>query len=300
MRYFIDPPDPQRLSNANLKAIFGGIGLVLGLLLLTAGSGSTAFLGFVFLVGGIVLAVNGMSERRKYNQDYARAIPRPSDQDMDQLLGTDTLSILNRTLPQLGLSHSDLVAPRGVTATGGSSFDQLADSVAPTESAPQPPGASQLAVWGPAFPCHSAIGNDGRIRYSKYEFMVICPTTHMLAVYRCELDLYTGGLRSEQTYEFHYADVVAVRTATKPLVRHGIPLVPRPSQAGHYRLLDTERTMEIVVSSGDRAAITLGVSSSAELAVDRSDSLDFPDVLQRVRQMLREKKGGTYDANTHF
>ena len=57
--------------------------------------------------------------------------------------------------------------------------------------------------------------------------------------------------------------------------------------------------MEIVVASGDRASITLGVSSTAGVTVDSGGSsapLEFQQVLHRVRQMLREKKGGTYSA----
>lgn len=294
-RYFIDPPDPKRLDTAKTKLAFGVAGAVLGLPLLLAKSGGSAFLGFLLLVFGIVLGIRGAREKKAYDAEYARAIPRPSDEDIDRIVGTDTLSIVNRALPQLGLTQADLVSPRGVSGPGGGTFDALAASV--TTQQAKRPGASQMVVWGPALPCNLAIGEDGKPRYSKYEFMVICPTNYHLAVYRCELDLYTGGLRSERTYEFHYADVVAVHTLSMPINRfQGIPIYLRPSQWHVSTRLDTMRTMEIVVSSGDRASITLGVSSAADLTVDSGDAnepLQFRDVLNRVRQMLREKKGGT-------
>ncbi|GAA1369115.1 hypothetical protein ACFPK5_31875 [Streptomyces beijiangensis] len=60
--------------------------------------------------------------------------------------------------------------------------------------------------------------------------MVICPTHYQLAIYRCELDLFSGGLQSEQTQAYHYQDVVAVRTDSVPLYQGGISVTPRPSQ----------------------------------------------------------------------
>lgn len=294
-RYFIDPPDPKRLDAARTQLAFGAAGAVLGLVLLIAESGGIAFLGFLLLVFCGIFGIRGAKQKKIYDAEYARAIPRPSDEEIDQIIGMDTLSIVNRALPQLGLTQADLVSPRGMGGSSGGTFDDLAASTAMPKA--NRPGASQMVVWGPALPCNLAIGEDGKLRYSKYEFMVICPTNYHLAVYRCELDLYTGALRSERTYEFHYSDVVAVRTLSFPVNRfQGIPIHPRPSQWQVSTRLDTIRTMEIVVSSGDRAAITLGVSNAAELTVDSgetNDSLQFRDVLDRIRQMLREKKGGT-------
>jgi hypothetical protein len=276
----------------------GGAGVVLGLLMLVAGSGGTAFLGFVLVAAGGVIGVKGWSAKQVYDAAYARAIPRPSDQDIDQIIGMDTLSIVNRSLPQLGLTADDLVEPRGVTRASGARFDDLLSKTGPKDDRP---GANQLVVSGPALPCHLAIGLDSKLRYSKYAFMVICPTNYHLAVYRCELDLYTGALGFERTAEYHYADVVAIQTQTLPLdYRRGIPIHLRPSQSDASRRLDSQLTMEIVVASGDRVSITLSICSAADVTVDsggNSESLEFQHVLQRVRQMLREKKGGTDSAD---
>lgn len=227
-RYFVDPPNPADLKAAQLKMAFGGGGLVLGVVLLAAG-GDASFLGAVGLVVGFILGVKGWNAKRAYDAAYALAMPRPSDAEIDQLIATDAFSIVNRSLPQLGLTPADLVTPRGVTGSGGASFDDIAANSGP-QSGVGGPGDNQMVVWGPAFPCNSAFGDDGRMRYSKYEFMVICPTHYLLAIYRCELDLYSGQLKSEQTHEYHYQDVVAVRTASVPLHRGGITIQPRASQ----------------------------------------------------------------------
>ncbi|WP_371597969.1 hypothetical protein [Streptomyces sp. NBC_00564] len=289
-RYFVDPPNPADLKAAQLKMAFGGGGLVLGVVLLAAG-GDASFLGAVGLVVGFILGVKGWNAKRAYDAAYALAMPRPSDAEIDQLIATDAFSIVNRSLPQLGLTPADLVTPRGVTGSGGASFDDIAANSGPG-SGVGGPGDNQMVVWGPAFPCNSAFGDDGRMRYSKYEFMVICPTHYLLAIYRCELDLYSGQLKSEQTHEYHYQDVVAVRTASVPLHRGGITIQPRASQRAAFARFDTVRQMQIVVSSGDRTSVTLRVSSAADVTVDSNDPLDFPQVLERVRATLREKKGG--------
>ncbi|MCX5557754.1 hypothetical protein [Streptomyces sp. NBC_00038] len=286
-RYFVDPPNPADLKAAQLKMAFGGGGLVLGVVLLAAGGGAAA-LGFVLLVVGFILGVKGWNAKRAYDAAYALAMPRPTDAEIDQIIGMDALSIVNRSLPQLGLTTADLVTPRGVTGSGGASFDDIVANAGPQGG----PGDNQMVVWGPAFPCNSAFGDDGRMRYSKYEFMVLCPTHYLLAIYRCELDLYSGQLKSEQTHEYHYQDVVAVRTASVPLHRGGITIQPRASQREAFARFDTVRQMQIVVSSGDRTSVTLRVSSAADVTVDSNDPLDFPQVLERVRATLREKKGG--------
>lgn len=286
----MDPPNPADLKAAQLKMAFGGGGLVLGVVLLAAG-GDASFLGAVGLVVGFILGVKGWNAKRAYDAAYALAMPRPSDAEIDQLIATDAFSIVNRSLPQLGLTPADLVTPRGVTGSGGASFDDIAANSGP-QSGVGGPGDNQMVVWGPAFPCNSAFGDDGRMRYSKYEFMVICPTHYLLAIYRCELDLYSGQLKSEQTHEYHYQDVVAVRTASVPLHRGGITIQPRASQRAAFARFDTVRQMQIVVSSGDRTSVTLRVSSAADVTVDSNDPLDFPQVLERVRATLREKKGG--------
>ncbi|MFF1682874.1 hypothetical protein ACFVYG_43435 [Streptomyces sp. NPDC058256] len=289
-RYFVDPPNPADLQAAQLKMAFGGGGLVLGVVLLAAG-GDPSFLGAVLFVVGFILGIKGWNAKRAYDAAYALAMPRPSDTEIDQLIATDAFSIVNRSLPQLGLTPADLVTPRGVTGSGGASFDDIAANAGP-QSGVGGPGDNQMVVWGPAFPCNSAFGDDGRMRYSKYEFMVICPTHYLLAIYRCELDLYSGQLKSEQTHEYHYQDVVAVRTASVPLHRGGITIQPRASQRAAFARFDTVRQMQIVVSSGDRTSVTLRVSSAADVTVDSNDPLDFPQVLERVRATLREKKGG--------
>jgi hypothetical protein len=288
VRYFIDPPDPNDKQTAQLMLAFGGGGAALGLVLLIPG-GSIAGLGAILLIAGGIVAIKGFTKKQAYDAAYAKAMPRPSDADIDQLLAMDTFSIVNRSLPQLGLTYADLVAPRGLTGADGATFGRIADGAGAAS-----PGSNQMVVYGPSFPCRIAIGEDGVKRYSRYAFMVICPTHYQLAIYRCELDLFSGGLQSEQTQEYHYQDVVAVRTDSLPLFRGGISMTPRPSQSSDIARVDTVREMQIIVSSGDRSRIVLGVSSAADATVDSGEPLDFQRVLARVRATLREKKGGTH------
>src|SRR5262249_22090582 len=161
--------------------------LVLGMLLLVAADDGNKGLGVVLLVVGGIVGAKGLSAKKLYDAAYKLAMPRPTDAEIDQLIATDSLSVLNRALPQLGLTDADLVKPRGVSGAVGVSFSDIEDRT----GASSVPGGNQMMVWGPSFPCNIAIGQDQRTRFSRYEFMVICPTHYQLAIYKCELDLYT-------------------------------------------------------------------------------------------------------------
>lgn len=76
-------------------------------------------------------------------------------------------------------------------------------------------------VWGPRYYDRGdAIlifkeGDDGVVRYSLYNIVVLVFTKKHLAMYQCALDMQTGNRLNECTEEFFYKDVVSVGTGTK-------------------------------------------------------------------------------------
>ncbi|MEO6089321.1 MAG: hypothetical protein ABIQ18_40035 [Umezawaea sp.] len=88
---------------------------------------------------------------------------------------------------------------------------------------------------------------------------MICPTSYHLAIYRSVLDFQTGRWSHEETYEYHYADVVAVTTTRRPApyleLRADDPLGNRKIAVSAPSVL----TFQISVSSNETCAVTVGI-----------------------------------------
>lgn len=303
-RYFEDPPHPNELKKATSKIRSGWWLEGCGVALFSAGviaAGTlripVEMLLFLLSIGIMITGVKqlsaGFGEKRRFFDAMNRTLPRPSDQDMQRIIDTDSDALISRALSQLGLNMGDLSASRQGNGHEVRGFEDLVVETSSWGSGGGSRGDA-LLVRGPAFPCWSAIGDDWILRYSRYQIMVVCPTSFHLAIYRCIFDLYSGRMDYEQTHEYHYQDVVAVRTDTLPLGVPGISLTQRDSQRELFSRYDTMRQLRIIVASGDHCAITLKASSGAEVAAQYDDGAEFSDVLKRIRDMLRDKKGGTF------
>lgn len=242
---------------------------------------------------------HGLAIRQEYEQQYAAAEPKPSDELMDEVLRQDIALIKGRAMKALALHPNDLVRPAYMQMSNhGLDFGASAPSNSNDTRDP-------FVVYGPAYGAGyavwSAIGADGKRRYSRYAVMVICATRYHLALYRCVLDFFTGALDEERTTEYHYNDVVAVHSESDPNAGGRIQIQPRPSQR-HLFPANTERYFELVVSSGDRARIVTGIGNRRASEINRQandqnfvhqgSDPDFQAVADAVRMMLREKKGG--------
>lgn len=58
-------------------------------------------------------------------------------------------------------------------------------------------------------------GEDGIVRYSLHNIVIMVFTKKHLAMYQCALDLQTGNRLNERTEEFFYKDIVSVGTQTQ-------------------------------------------------------------------------------------
>ncbi len=282
-RYFRKTPDAADLRFARSLMVAAATTPVLAFATFLLGSN---VLGGAFLVAGIVLAIQGYEKKAGYERQLAAAEPKPSNQEMDRFLAADLQRAAPRSMRLLGLTSEELeltnVQVHPIASLGG-----LSGRIQP-ERGP-------LLVFGPHVPSLAAVGEDGIWRFSIYDVMVICPTGYLLGVYQCTIDLISGEIRDEKTQEYHYADVVAVSTRTSraeddmfnPLdLRFGRTVNPFGKAAF--------RTFEIVVSSGDRSTIVVGIMD--EDRPDRQARLQesgIDRVITAVRRMLREKKGGT-------
>jgi hypothetical protein len=134
----------------------------------------------------------------------------------------------------------------------------------------------------------------GRLIQNADTIIMICLTGYHLAIYRCVIDFLTGGLRAVETQEHHYSDVVAVSTSTtaaRDLVLDILSVIDEEQ----VRFATTiPREFQIVVSSGDRSKVVVGISDeqNPEQAATLQDSGIY-QVIDVVRKLLRDKKGGT-------
>jgi hypothetical protein len=282
-KYFHKTPKASENTIAlTFLSVGGGLAFI-GVLMFAGGNG---FLGFLLLAGGGYLLYQGWQRKSAYDRAYKASTPKPTAREMDRLLLDDLLKIEKAAMTQLGLTSEDLQLesstsdPFAGLAHGGSSADHQ--------------GQRPLVVFGPAVNSGFAIGEDDVWRCKRYEVMVICPTSYHLAIYRCVIDFLTGGMRSIETHEYHYTDVVAVSTNTRPapdLVLEILAVIDEEQVRFASTLL---REFQIVVSSGDRSKVVVGISDEED--PDNSATLQdsgINRVIDVVRKVLRDKKGGT-------
>jgi hypothetical protein len=281
-RYFNQTPDPTLQAIAFCLMALGVLLVVGGVLL---------FMSQYFGTGLLVAAAGGVSywQGSKRNNEYNSALEgtknKPPDHELDSLLDADLLAAEGAAMNRLNLIPEDLELGPEILDP----FADLADS-----GTPDRPPARPMVVRGPVPSSRFAIGGDGKWRFEQQELLVIFPTSYHLAMYRCVLDLRTGARRSEETQEYHYSDVVAVTTITRPepavKLEADDPRVNRKVSFGATSVQE----LQIVVSSGDRSKVVVGIWEDDN--PDRQASL--PDlgitpVIDSVRRVLRDKKGGT-------
>jgi hypothetical protein len=236
----------------------------------------------------LVLLLQGLAMHADYRRRLTAAEPKPADGQIDDLMRADLQLAAERALHRLGLTRADLeLHSEDLGAAASDGTRRLAGH-----------GRDPVWVFGPAEQARTArIGRDRKWRFARYSVMVICPTVHHLAIYECELDLATGGRSGEETHEYHYADVVAVRTATSPA--RALPIEVLGPTGLLHSVIDAgyHRDFQVVVSSGDRTSIIVGLHRED----DRDDSVllresGYEQVISAVRGILRARKGGVAHA----
>lgn len=283
-KYFAKTPDPADLTKAMIILSVAGVALLIALAAFAAKSG---FLGVIFLLGAGYAAVKGFSRKNEYDRAYAKAEPKPSDAEVDACLADDLVTIVTRAMGRLGLTYDDL-------ETVAQQWDPVAN-LSRGQNRIQAGRGRPMVVFGPMFPASTAVGKDGVWRFSAYQVMVICPTSYHLAIYRTGIDFLTGGLRQEETQEYHYSDVVAVSTTSAPGAPDLTAEFTAHRASSEVRFAKTTlREFQIVVASGDRSKVVVGLADETD--PEREATLQesrIDEVIAAVRRMLREKKGGT-------
>lgn len=272
-KYFRKTPEkPPALDLSSdtylISLMVGGFGLVMALIG-TNSSWIMLCLGSLLVVAAIPMFLGVMGIRKVkqeshnskmdvYKKEYARAEPKPTDEQMDAWLQSDMDAIKDEAWRKLGLNHDDMV------------------------SDPDDP----LLILGPSRESSVTAGKDGKVRFSKYDILLVHLTDYHLAAYQCTLDFVTGGRPSESTQEYRYSDVVAVTTETASdfavSIQDKVTSVPSVQRFA----LSVASGQKIKVSALQRNADQIvGLALRGELPESGMD-----EAITRIRAMLREKR----------
>lgn len=224
-------------------------------------------LGAIFVVAGFLQSVDMANRRsrakdayaaalKKYQEQYDKAEPKPSDAQMDEWLQTDRVRIRAEALKKLDLESSQIVR-------------------------------DPIEVIGPANKADLAIGKDNVIRFSKYDLVTVYLTDYHLAAYKCTLDMAHGTQTDESTQEYHYKDVVSVATQTGGSDIFAVLL------NGEHKSIASYQKFQLAVASGDRIEVAIAflqlddIIKEGKLAPTGAD-----EAIRVIRARLREMKGG--------
>jgi hypothetical protein len=206
-KYFTETPtkpnDPDYSSHQTKMGIGGGL-LFLALILFFSGQGLLIFLGIISGYFGFKCVSGGFSAYSKqkkkheldcvqYEKDYAIAEPKPSDDQIDQWMHSDTEKIISEALRRLDLEQDDYKA-------------------------------KPLLIGGPASLSETrlAVGKDGKIRFSHSNILVVFLTEYHIAAYQCNNSLEYGQVLTDKTQEFPYREITNLGTQ---IVKKNIRLI---------------------------------------------------------------------------
>ncbi|MDH6128753.1 hypothetical protein [Kitasatospora sp. GP82] len=274
-KYFRPTPTAPELPQLDTLKVLCGIGgamVLLGLIMMFGGSGAgTAFLGFLLFAGGCALAINrGLelrrvqstyeAERARFEELWAKAMPKPSDEQMDLWLHESIGEIKRQGFGRLNLAAADLAG----ADSGHGGQDPLI----------------VLGVPDQGTRIQSARGKDGEARFSFYDVTLIFLTRQKLCAYQCTLDLAAGASVGDATHEFFYQHINTLSTRSDRVTLPETAMAPQPAgpeqqrpalppssfwvegnDEGRAWHITTKQLMEIGVA-GDRISVVVGIEQA--------------------------------------
>ena len=191
---------------------------------------------------------------------------RPSDSKMDQWFEEDLQQIHKHALQKLSLSEELLGKKKEPLRVIGPILWEV-------------PGIpNQDLLWKK--------GRDGLVRYAVYKVALIYTAEHLLASYSCDFNSLRNDILNEETYEFHYLDIVSVathETSTSHILPGKKPLV-------------VAKEFKVSVPSGE--SIDVLIDSQKLFELTKGDIVykrykDVENTVHRLRSLLRDKKQPT-------
>jgi hypothetical protein len=198
-KYFTKMPEKPETPNYSKHQVKMGLGsglMFVGLILLFSGEGIPILLGIAAEYFGFKFLKKGFSEYSKvkkkykadykqYEKDYEKAMPKPSDEQIDKWMNDDIAKIIEEALRRLDLDHGDY-------------------------------RANPLIIGGPTQSKKNkyATGQDGKVRYSYFDILIVFLTDYHVASYHCSNSMELGQSETDNTQEFPYKEITNLGTQT--------------------------------------------------------------------------------------
>lgn len=265
IKEFFFAPIPSR----SVRSIVIGFFFAYGGLMMTLGNNPNASAGstFALLVCGVFWAVvmplnpkdePGVDQGKRfsvlqYQAAKTRYEKRPTVEKMREWLKEDITRIVEGTTEQLNIAE---VTHDPIYVYGPLYFDKV-------------DGVDNTLVLRRYV--------DGTYFYSTYRFSVFCFADKFLGVYQTNYNMIKNICVSEETDEFYYKDIVAVRTQTK---------------SSNYSLksgekLEESKTFTLSVSSGESVSVIL---NDPEIKIGAEIESRGDQAVSNIRAMLRPYK----------
>jgi len=187
----------------------------------------------------------------------------PSDPKIDQWLEEDLKNIRSHALKKMDLSPELLAGNEALRIIGPIFWDWDVY------------GVSEGDMW-------LKLGKDNVLRYTTISVLYVFTAEHLLAAYECIFNFLKNEKVHEDTYEFHYQDIVAVTTHEESRSR----ILPRKKKKQtikeqEFHITVPGESINIIIDSE-----TLTENSKGD--VYRKDEVDR--AVQRLRTLIRDKK----------
>jgi hypothetical protein len=240
-RYFNETP-ARKNPGWMVLALLGAVGLVvLGFLQTGAITvGLLVLATYLFFVFGVQFL-----DYRQYLAKLAESEPKPPENQLDDWLREDLTELTRRAAGRLRLNMKPAHA-------GG-------DLLVPVQTVVGIP-RDREEYTGRIRRIRFRKGTDRNLRADRYDVYLLFLTRDMVSTYRCELDFATGTLRSDETREHHYRDIVGVHSRTIPLSESLNDAVEDAyDMKGELSLA---QVFMLSIAGGERFGIFTGISSN--------------------------------------
>jgi hypothetical protein len=244
-----------------------------------------------------------LRKQAEYDQEYARAEPKPADAYLDRLLSADVAWICGKgaRLHRLNLRDENgrdlLVPPQVVVGISEQSQTQTRIRMVPRSDGYS--GFTPVAAEEDVLTARVREGADGRLRADSYHVVALYLTQTRVCVYHCELDFATGRITSDAAKAFRYDDVVEVSSRTnRTPAEKSLKLFFQPRSAPAYVETRVDDRFELSIVNGNSIGMSIGFSDHAKLGRGRSIAWGNHKVRRIVERMVwsqRERQAADLD-----
>ncbi|WP_344428013.1 hypothetical protein [Pseudonocardia ailaonensis] len=216
-----------------------------------------------------VLWVSGFTMWRSYHFGFEFAEAKPSGRLLDRTLDADLRRAARETLERFGLAPAELILH--------------ADEVRPGATPVRPERWMPLVLVGPSADArHRTDFDDGIRRFTAYSVAVICVAQNYVAIRTFVLDLAAGSGKDVDTHEYHFDNIIALHTSTRPARELAAREVPGFGFGRKAPLV----SCDLEISATNDAPVVVSTETSQKRPAELTIPVTVADVLPMLSALL--------------